>query len=94
MTSPHQGADPMGSNIEVLVQLSEIRGQLTTFISVVGRLDDNYNKLDNKVDGLDNRVTAIEATRKATPAWWTWVPAACTILTVAFLIFDRTQKGA
>lgn len=81
-------------SVQVLIQLSEIRGQLGTFINLMGRVEDNYSKLDSKVDVLDNRLTAIEATRRATPSWWVWLPAVLTVLTAVFIIFDRLQRSS
>lgn len=103
MTATQQGAGGMDGNTEVLVQLAEIRGSLTTFVSVVGRLDTNQSKLESVVDAnhaaqeakitaLDLRLTASEAAKKAIPAWWVWVPAVCTIVVLAFAVFDRVQK--
>jgi hypothetical protein len=95
----------MEGNTEVLVQLAEIRGQLSTFIGLTGRLDSDQSKLEAlvaanyamqeaKITALDLRLTASEATKRAIPSWWVWVPAVCTILALAFVLFDRVQKGS
>lgn len=89
MTTTQEGTDPVNANMEVMLSLSELRGQLTTFLSVVGRHDTEIARISTEVRAVDNRVTTIEATRKATPAWWVWLPAVCSVLAIGFVVLDR-----
>lgn len=87
-----QGAGPMEGNAEVLVQIAELRGQLTTFITIATRLDNGHSNMENKVSAIDNRLTAVEATKRAVPPWYVWAPAICTLLLGAFVVFDKVGK--
>lgn len=94
----------LATNVEVLLAIAKIEGQLSTFIQLMNSQGEQINTLSTDVATLRDRtttetgavrdrITALEsaqaATAKASPQWWVWVPA---VVAVGALFMTLAQQ--
>ncbi|MCA1844553.1 MAG: hypothetical protein LC792_15450 [Actinobacteria bacterium] len=94
----------LATNVEVLLAIAKIEGQLSTFIQLMNSQGEQINTLSTdlatlrdrnttETSAVRDRVTALEsaqaATAKATPQWWVWLPA---LVAVVALFMTLAQQ--
>lgn len=87
-----EGDQSVTPNMEVLLSLAEIRGQLTSLLGLMSGQGERITKLENEHSLTRDRVTVLEATKRATPTFWTVVAgiaALGSIIAVVLLFLDR-----
>jgi hypothetical protein len=99
-TQPEESQVPT-SNVEVLLEVRELRGQVTTFIQLMTTQGEQLRSVDAKVATLDNRVTAIEASHaalsKAAPpkkSGWEIAGVVIPLVVVVIALLDRLYAGS
>ena len=86
----------MADNIEVLLELRELRGRVDTFIQTLSTSNEQSVSQASRLNSCENRLTALEATNKTVAAGPTVlgvVGALTPILALALVVFDKLYGG-
>jgi len=75
--------------VEVMIALARMEGQLTAVLSLVSTQGEALTNVTGDVSQLRDRVTTLEATRSATPPWWTVLGVVVPTLGFMWLVAEK-----